>query len=355
MSLKKRLTAVGVIAVAAALTFGVAKSGRQITEKRENTVFNNGKETLYLWYTDEALSSYLSSAAVAYSETHDVRVMPVLEGGPEYLENINRASLEAEAPPDLYILGHDSLEKAYLAGLADEVEPSGNIPLKELYMDTGLQAAIYEDKLIGYPFYFETSALLYNKTYLEQMAIQALEAEAVRAAEEAGELEPDAGQEEGSGEEGTESADATWEEQFTKEQIDGKIKELLPTTIEEIRAFADSYDAPEQVEGVFKWDVTDIFYNYFFIGSAVNMGGEAGWDTSQIDIYNQAAIKSLRVYQDLNQFFSIDTGTSSYESIMQEFMEGKMVFTMATSDAVSMLEQAKAEDRKSTRLNSSHR
>ena len=48
MSLKKRLTAVGVIAVAAALTFGVAKSGRQITEKRENTVFNNGKETLYL-------------------------------------------------------------------------------------------------------------------------------------------------------------------------------------------------------------------------------------------------------------------------------------------------------------------
>ena len=321
MSLKKRLTAVGVIAVAAALTFGVAKSGRQITEKRENTVFNNGKETIYLWYTDEALSSYLSSAAVAYSETHDVRVMPVLEGGPEYLENINRASLEAEAPPDLYILGHDSLEKAYLAGLADEVEPSGNIPLKELYMDTGLQAAIYEDKLIGYPFYFETSALLYNKTYLEQMAIQALEAEAVRAAEEAGELEPDAGQEE----------------------IDGKIKELLPTTIEEIRAFADSYDAPEQVEGVFKWDVTDIFYNYFFIGSAVNMGGEAGWDTSQIDIYNQAAIKSLRVYQDLNQFFSIDTGTSSYESIMQEFMEGKMVFTMATSDAVSMLEQAKAE------------
>ena len=343
MSLKKRLTAVGVIAVAAALTFGVAKSGRQITEKRENTVFNNGKETLYLWYTDEALSSYLSSAAVAYSETHDVRVMPVLEGGPEYLENINRASLEAEAPPDLYILGHDSLEKAYLAGLADEVEPSGNIPLKELYMDTGLQAAIYEDKLIGYPFYFETSALLYNKTYLEQMAIQALEAEAVRAAEEAGELEPDAGQEEGSGEEGTESGDATWEEQFTKEQIDGKIKELLPTTIEEIRAFADSYDAPEQVEGVFKWDVTDIFYNYFFIGSAVNMGGEAGWDTSQIDIYNQAAIKSLRVYQDLHQFFSIDTGASSYESIMQEFMEGKMVFTMATSDAVSMLEQAKAE------------
>lgn len=342
MGLKKRLIAAGVIVTVAALTFGIARSGRQITEKQENTVFSNGKETLYLWYTDEALTSYLGSAAVSYNETHDVRVVPVLEGGPEYLENINRASLETDAP-DLYILGHDSLEKAYLAGLADEVEPTGNIPLKELYMDTGLQAAIYEDKLIGYPFYFETSVLLYNKSYLEQMAVHALEAEAVQAAEAARKLEPDAGEEGGSGEEGQGSVDESREEQFTKEQIEGKIKDLIPATIEEIRNFADSYDAPEQVEGVFKWDVTDIFYNYFFVGNAINMGGEAGWDTSQIDIYNQAAIKSLRVYQDLNQFFSIDTDTSSYESIMQEFMEGKMVFTIATSDAVSQLEQARAE------------
>ena len=98
MGFKKRLAAVGIIAIAAALTFGIAKSGRQITDKQENIVFTNGKETLYLWYTDEALTSYLSSAAVAYSETHDVRIMPVLEGGPEYLENINRASLESDAP-----------------------------------------------------------------------------------------------------------------------------------------------------------------------------------------------------------------------------------------------------------------
>lgn len=338
MGLKKRLAAVGVIAAVAAVTFGVAKSGQQITEKQENIVFTNGKETLYLWYTDEALTSYLTGAAVAYHETYGVRVMPVLESGAEYLENINQASLETNNTPDLYILGHDSLEKAYLAGLADEVELKGEAAAEDLYMNTGIQAAIYEDRLIGYPFYFETSALLYNKTYLEEMAEHVLEAEAVLAAEAAGELEPaSSGQDEDSGEE----ADGGMEgEQFTPEQIEEKARELIPATIEEIRAFADSYDAPEQVEGVFKWDVTDIFYNYFFIGSAINMGGEAGWDTSQIDIYNRAAIKSLRVYQELNQFFSIDTSTSSYEAILNEFMEGKMVFAMVTSDAVSRLEQA---------------
>jgi len=36
--------------------------------------------------------------------------------------------------------------------------------------------------VIGYPFYFETSALLYNKTYLEDLAESRLQAEADIAA-----------------------------------------------------------------------------------------------------------------------------------------------------------------------------
>lgn len=359
MSLKKRLTAVGIIAIAAAITFGIAKSGRQITEKQENIIFTNEKETLYLWYTDEALTSYLSGAAVAYNESHDVRIVPVLESGLEYLESINRASIETNVP-DLYILGHDLLEKAYLAGLASEVAPAQGRSAEELYIGAGIQAATYKDKMIGYPFYFETSALLYNRTYLEQMAMSQLEAEAVQAAEEAGELTDeniqateeastsqtqteDAAGEQGNGE-GQQQTEDTPEEQFTKEQIDQRVLELIPSTIEDIKSFADSYDAPEQVEGVFKWDVTDIFYNYFFVGKAMDMGGEAGWDTSRIDIYNPDAIKSMKVYQELNQFFSNDTSVSSYEGILNEFMEGKMVFTMATSDAVAKLEQAKKEE-----------
>lgn len=312
MSLKKRLTAIGIIAIAAAAVFGIAGSGRQISEKQEETIFAGEKETIYLWYTDEALTSYLSSAAVTYNETHDVRVVPVLESGLEYLEKINQASLENSAP-DLYIISHESLEKASLAGLASEVMPKDGAAMEEVYIGTGLQAASYKDKFVGYPFYFETSSLLYNKTYLKDMARTSLEAEA--------EQEP----------------------AFTEEQVEAKVQELLPRTILDIETFADNYDAPQQVEGVFKWDVTDIFYNYFFVGNSIKMGGEAGWDTSQIDIYNLDAIASLRVYQDLNQFFSIDTSESDYEAILDEFMAGKMVFTMATTDAVFKLEQAKED------------
>lgn len=313
MSLKKRLTAVGIVALAAGLTFVIAKSGAQVTEKKETPIFTNGRETVYIWYTDEALTSYISGAAVTYNENHSVRVVPVLESGLEYLEKINKTSIESNAP-DMYVISHDSLEKAYLAGLAEEVEPPGRVLMNETYIGTGLQATTYKDKIIGYPFYFETSALLYNKTYLEDMAKSQLEAE--------------------------EDAALTEEQQKKTEE---KMQQLLPSTIEEIKTFADSYDAPEQVEAVFKWDVTDIFYNYFFIGNVIDMGGEAGWDISQIDIYNEEAIESMTAYEELNQFFSIDTNEINYESVLDDFMAGKLVFTVATTDAVSRLEQAKED------------
>ncbi len=355
MSLKKRLKAAGIIAIAAAAVFGIARSGLNISEKQEETVFTGGKETLYLWYTDETLTSYLTGAAVAYNEDHDVRIVPVLQPALEYLEGINQASLESNTP-DLYILGHDSLEKAYLAGLASEVEFPGDGSMEEAYLKTGLQAATYKDKVIGYPFYFETSGLLYNRTYLEDMAKSQLEAEADLAEGEAAQAQveetssvSDTGQSgEGSAEsdgeaEGEAGTEGIEEERFTEEQIEARIKEILPATIKDIETFADEYDAPEQVEGVFKWDVTDIFYNYFFVGNTLNMGGEAGWNTSQIDIYNLETIESLRVYQELNQFFSIDTSEIDYEAILDEFMAGKTVFTIATTDAVFKLEDAKSD------------
>lgn len=338
MSLKKRLTAVGMIVIAAAITFIIAGSGREVSEKQEEPIFTGEKETIYLWYTDEALTSYLSGAAVTYNETHDVRIVPILESGLEYLEKINQASLENSAP-DLYIISHDSLEKACLAGLASEVKPGDGVVMEDVYIGTGLQAASYKDKIVGYPFYFETSSLLYNKTYLKDMARSRLEAEADQAEGEAVQERIEQTEEEGKQPE-TETEQDTI---FTEEQVEEKVQELLPATIMDIETFADNYDAPQQVDGVFKWDVTDIFYNYFFVGNSIKMGGEAGWDTSQIDIYNLDAIASLRVYQDLNQFFSIDTSESDYEAILDEFMAGKMVFTMATTDAVFKLEQAKAD------------
>ena len=378
--MKKRLMAILFIALAAAGIFAIGKSGMPVKEKeqsQDSSLFSNhNKDSIYLWYTDDALTTYLSSAAVAYNETHDARIVPVLESGLDYVETINRNSVESNVP-DLYVISNDALEKAYLAGLAVPVEPTVN--MEETFIGKGLAAATYKDKLLGYPFYFETSSLLYNKTYLRDLAVAQLTQEQEEAA--AQEVQENADSASGDTTQSSSdagSADATQssvgagdtqkaaesessdtasdrsdsqtteeaveeESPFTEEQIEAKIQEYLPKTIEDIQTFGDMYDAPEQVESVFKWDVTDIFYNYFFIGNAINMGGENGWDTEQVDIYNLNAIRSMTAYQNLNNFFSIDTSAISYESTLNDFMQGKVVFTVATSDAVAALEQAKQD------------
>lgn len=378
--MKKRLMAILLIALAAAGIFAIGKSGMPVKEKEQSedsSLFSNhNKDSIYLWYTDDALTTYLSSAAVAYNETHDARIVPVLESGLDYVETINRNSVESNVP-DLYVISNDALEKAYLAGLAVPVEPTVN--MEETFIGKGLAAATYKDKLLGYPFYFETSSLLYNKTYLRDLAVaQLLQEQEEAAAQEMQENVDSASGDTTQSSSDTGSADAAQssagagdtqkaaesessdtasdrsdsqtteeaveeESPFTEEQIEAKIQEYLPKTIGDIQTFGDMYDAPEQVESVFKWDVTDIFYNYFFIGNAINMGGENGWDTEHVDIYNLNAIQSMTAYQNLNNFFSIDTSEISYESTLNDFMEGKVVFTVATSDAVAALEQAKQD------------
>ncbi len=58
--------------------------------------FLNQKETIRIWYGDEALTDYINSAAVAFGEAHNVRVFPYYIAENDYLETINRATLGEE-------------------------------------------------------------------------------------------------------------------------------------------------------------------------------------------------------------------------------------------------------------------
>ena len=254
------------------------------------------KETIHLWYTDDSLTDYLNNKALDFYDATDIRVETSLVSGLEYLEAINQASLsDEETTPDVYILSNDSLEKAYLAGLATPLDDTQTLEDSTLFGQAARNAVSYHGSYVGYPLYFETSALLYNKTYLDQIATEA----------------------------GLDNADT-----------------LIPSSIADILSIADQYSTPENVEYFFRWDVSDIFYNYFFIGNYISVGGDAGDDKERIDIYNTQSIASLKVYQEMNQFFSIDTKESSYDSVIQEFLDGKTIYTIATSDCLKRLQEA---------------
>ncbi|MBQ4306946.1 MAG: extracellular solute-binding protein [Lachnospiraceae bacterium] len=254
-----------------------------------------GRETIHLWYTDSALTDYLNSVSVAYNESQDrFRAEPSLRSGVEFLEEINRASVAGDEDfPDVYIIGNDQLGKAAMAGLASEVTDKASFADTVVFPLPAIRAVTWNGKIVAYPLYFETAALLYSSSYLKEMN----EAASLSA-------------------------------------------QTVPSSITEIMTLADSYDAPEGLKQIFSWDVEEIFYNYYFVGSAIDVGGPCGDDVNTLDIYNADAIKALMSYQQLGQFFSIDSAADSYDSVLDDFIEGRIAFTVATTDACAKLKAA---------------
>lgn len=334
MSLKRRLLAIVVLLGLLAGVCYVGLSGLQLRqEMEENEAPDTSKETIYFWYSDAEMTDFLGSAAVAFGEKKDVRVIPKLVSDNKYLEAINKASLEGDQMmPDAYLISNDFLGQAYLAGLAERIDDQRRLCTAEKFPQTALSAVTYMDRIVAYPYYYDTSVLLYNKTYLEawtaaQLAAQ--DGEGQEGSEDSGQASEQEGQ--------------VPEDEETLEITQDMIEDGIPANFDELLAFADNYDAPENVEAVLKWDVSDIFYNYYFVGNYMVVGGETGDDESMINIYNEEVKKCLEIYQALNQFFFIDADAVEYESVLQEFIEGKLVFTVVTADALKKLEQAKAD------------
>lgn len=357
--MKIRFRLLGAVLIIALLLAAFYYSGSGVGIHEERSIFGaNDKTTIRLWYTDDALTDYLTAKVVEYNNmSKKARVEIECVSGLEYLEEISKASVNAEHYPDVFIMTHDGLEKAYLAGLAKEIKDPGFLNDESIgFSDAARNAVTYDGKIIAYPYYFETSSLLYNRTYLEdevkarkQAEIDAAEGEAAQAAADAGEIEgEDITQLEGEEQAPSESADEETEStdegvSVSPEEIEQGVQNMLPSTIEDILLFADNYNAPDTVESVFQWDVTDIFYNFFFVGSYMNLGGASGDDINSIDVYNENTINCMSFYQQLNQFFAIDENAVNYDKVLQDFIDGKTVFTVATSDAVAKIEAAKAE------------
>lgn len=345
MFLKKRMLATAaVIAMAAAAVYGSTQEMSQTQDTGERLQLFRGKETIYCWYSDEALSGYINAAAVSFGEQNKVRVIPVLTSDSEYLEAVNQETLHSAQIPDIYLLSSDSLEKAYLAGLATKVPDTEGICDTDHFSRAALAAVTYDDKIIGYPVYFDTSALVYNEDYLRTWATQQAEKELSGSSdndEPVGEGEEII--EEDSLPEDQTTDQVTADEATVNALAEQYFAKALPSTVDDLLNIADTFDAPEGVEGVMKWDVNNIFYNYWIVGNYMIVGGDPGDDRNDININNPETIQCLEVYKALNQFFFIESDTVTYDSVIQDFIDGKTMFTIGTTDVVKRLEDAKAD------------
>ncbi|MCR4649600.1 MAG: extracellular solute-binding protein [Lachnospiraceae bacterium] len=320
---RKFFSILAVLAMTIAALLGDLYPGHSLIEnenKKEN------QTVLSIWYTDEYLDEYVRNAAVVYEEKTGVKVVSTRVSGLEFLEAIQKATIDDGYGPDLYILGNESLEKAYLSGLCHELEDSHRVLNSSYFPEVSLDAISYSNFKLGYPLLYECSLFLYNRTLLEEVAAKYNE---------------DGGKSEGSYGEGSASEENTENTEFVEVTAD----EILPTSIVGIIEFALKYNLPEGTESFFKWCVTDVLYEYWFAGAYMNVGGEKGDNRDEIDIYNENSIYCLSVFQDFKQFFSMEIDEFSYEDVLNEFKEGKTLFMVADTDVIGNLEAArKSED-----------
>ena len=308
--------------------------------KDDGSFIKKNTDTIYVWYGDEAIGDYLNSAAVAYLEEEGVRVVPELHDSPQFFNEIDKASKDGENFPDLYITGTESIEKAAMAGLAIPVSDTREVLNETYYPNVALDAVTYHNQKFGYPFYYETAFMLYNNTLLKQVADGVLRDEIINGVSEDSVSEED----EGMSEMQDVSANAAPPEGYSVDEwnqmVSAKAEQMIPSSVAGILDFANKYSTPEQVENIFLWDVSDIYYNYFITGAYMNVGGQYGDDPNVLQVCNDDTISCMQVYQGLNQFFSIDAKTSNYQDVMNDFINGKSIFTIATTDSIKTLEQA---------------
>ena len=234
--------------------------------------------------------------------------------------------------------------KLKLAFIMDKHDTVG-ICNTDHFSQAALSAVTYDQKLIGYPVYFDTSALVYNEDYLRTWATQQAEKELAGSSENDEPIgEGEEIIEEDSLPEDQTTEQVTADEAAVNALAEQYFAEALPSTVDDLLNIADTFDAPEGVEGVMKWDVNNIFYNYWIVGNYMIVGGDPGDDRNDIDINNPETIQCLEVYKALNQFFFIESDTVTYDSVIQDFIDGKTMFTIGTTDVVKRLEEAKADD-----------
>ncbi len=273
-----RRCCVGILAAVCVMA-GCAASEEPDTKEETTTA---GRLEMNLWYTDEAMDTYMAAAAGSFGQEHQVTVTPRQISAIDYLENINRQNIEDTDVADVYILNSESLEKAYMTGLAAQLEKD----LSE-YPDIAASACRYQEKMIAYPVYFETEYFLYNKD---------IAAEA-------------------------------------------------PASFQAIIDFAASDEMEnaeiyQNIETILKWDVLDLFYNYQFVGAYLNIGGTDGDDRTVVDMNNEQVLEALTFYKELNQSLYFDASEVDYDDMLQSFLEGKLLYTIGGTKSLQLLQQS---------------
>lgn len=235
---------------------------------------------LTLWYYDESLTPYVEQLSQDYFRKEGLRIGCELVSVVSFFENMNQLNVDGDGAPDLYITDTSRLEQAYLGSLAKENAYPDIYSLKN-YSVKALTSVRYGGKQVGYPLCFDMEYFAYNKDYLDR----------------------------------------------------------APQSFEKIAADSESFVKQEEspVDMVILYDINDLLFNYHFIGSVLNLGGDAGDDDSSIEINKEQGINALTAYKDFTSKVNISRNTTTYELAENSFVFGRSMTAILKCSSLAAL------------------
>ena len=235
---------------------------------------------LTLWYYDKSLTPYVEQLSQDYFRKEGLRIGCELVSVVSFFENMNQLNVDGDGAPDLYITDTSRLEQAYLGSLAKENAYPDIYSLKN-YSVKALTSVRYGGKQVGYPLCFDMEYFAYNKDYLDR----------------------------------------------------------APQSFEKIAADSESFVKQEEspVDMVILYDINDLLFNYHFIGSVLNLGGDAGDDDSSIEINKEQGINALTAYKDFTSKVNISRNTTTYELAENSFVFGRSMTAILKCSSLAAL------------------
>lgn len=279
----------GVLLALAALVILFAKdykAAKANEDKQSSEKAETEDKVFDLWYSYTGYEPYLKEAAVRYEKETGVKVRLTYYTTIDYLEKISSASTEGNGP-DLFLMSEEGLQNAVLLGIAEQNYDS-EIYNNKNYTAKSIKSTEFVDKQYGYPLGFETTVFAANKAYVDKM----------------------------------------------------------PNTFDEVKTFADNFNNGDDshdysnVSSILKWDISDVFYSYGFLGAYLNVGGENGDNPTVIDVNGENAVKAGNYYNSLAQYFYTEADAAKYENVINEFLQGKIIYTIASADIIKRLSES---------------
>lgn len=285
--MKKQLLSALILGVGLILLgAGAQSAGEYHSEKPEeeakekaalSTADYDAAETeLIFWYEDVNYSTFFEQAVRDYYEMSGVKVQPVFKETLDYMGEIYDATMDGETFPDAYLLAGDSLEEAYLYGLAMEEKDAIGY---EGICEQALAAAVYDNRTIAYPISFNSCVFVYQNGY------------------------------------------------FTAE----------PASLQAIIDYSDENEPPEDVEYLLEWDVNDPFFDFPFISNSVSFE-KLEKQTLRVNYDDTLYQQDLEYFSSILESFSIQTDTISREKVIEDFLAGKTLCAIVDTRALKDLE-----------------